>query len=275
MKPLAKTPFCKVSKLKKTTQLPTPSSSSSIAAAGGAKLNHTIVKRTTDQTNLSASGSLPISSSPRSPLESIPVQTTSPNVPGPSNLVGVSTNSGSSPGKSPGTGGGNSSGGGGSSGGNQPRRKRLKTDRSLLKDREYDPDRHCGVWNEETGKPCTRSLTCKAHTVSLRRTVVGRSKTFDKLLAEHRAAKEQPNSGSSRQTTKMTVSGTVTVSSTATVAAAAASTLNNPLTPNTPVSIIEPEAPSSPPVLSLPDTYPLPKVSERLLFYLPLAIFFI
>lgn len=264
MKPPAKTPFCKVSKLKKTTQLSTPSSSS-IPTAGGVKLNHTIVKRTTDQTNLSASGSLTISSSPRSPLESIPVQTTSPNVSGSSNLVGVSTNSGSSPGKSPGT-GGNSSGGGGSGGGNQPRRKRLKTDRSLLKDREYDPDRHCGVWNEETGKPCTRSLTCKAHTVSLRRTVVGRSKTFDKLLAEHRAAKEQPNSGSSRQLTKMTVSGTVTVSSTATVAVAAASSLNNPLTPNTPVSIAEPEAPSSPPVLSLPDTYPLPKVSKRLLF---------
>ncbi|KAL6417043.1 hypothetical protein ACFW04_014750 [Cataglyphis niger] len=257
VKPSVKTPFCKVSKLKKTIQPSTPSSSS-IPTAGGAKLNHTIVKRTTDQANLCASGSLPISSSPRSPLESIPVQTTSPNIVGPSNFIGVSTNSGSSPGKSPGTGG--SSSGGGGSGGGQPRRKRLKTDRSLLKDREYDPDRHCGVWNEETGKPCTRSLTCKAHTVSLRRTVVGRSKTFDKLLAEHRAAKEQPNSGSNRQTTKMTISGTVTISSTATVAAAAAvaSSLNTPLTLNAPVSIAEPEAPSSPPVLSLPDTYPLP-----------------
>ncbi|XP_072766446.1 uncharacterized protein [Anoplolepis gracilipes] len=287
VKSSVKTPFCKVSKLKKTIQLPTPSSS--IPTAGGTKLNHTIVKRTADQANLSASGSLPISSSPRSPLESISVQTTSPNVAGPSNLVGVSTTSGSSPGKSPGTGGSSSSsssgggsgsgsgggvgggaaaggaGAGGSGGGGQPRRKRLKTDRSLLKDREYDPDRHCGVWNEETGKPCTRSLTCKAHTVSLRRTVLGRSKTFDKLLAEHRAAKEQPNSGSSRQTTKMTVSGTVTVSSTATVAAAvAASSLNTPFTPNTPISIAEPEAPSSPPVLSLPDTYPLPKAVDLL-----------
>lgn len=262
-----KTPFCKVSKLKKTNQLST-SSSSSIPTAGGAKLNHTIVKRTADQANLSASGSLPISLSPRSPLESIPVQTTSPNVAGPSNLIGVSTNSGSSPGKSP------SIGGSSSGGSSQPRRKRLKTDRSLLKDREYDPDRHCGVWNEETGKPCTRSLTCKAHTVSLRRTVVGRSKTFDKLLAEHRAAKEQPISGGSRQTTKMTVSGTVTVSSAATVAATAASSLNTPLTPNTPLSITEPEAPSSPPVLSLPDTYPLPKVSERLPFFFSFPQYF-
>jgi len=256
-KPSIKTPFCKVSKLKRSTQPPTPSVSSSISIVGGAKLNHTTVKRTAEQANLSAGGSLPISSSPRSPLESITVQTTSPNVAGSSNIVSVSTSSGGSPSKSPGP--------SSSSGNSQPRRKRLKTDRSLLKDREYDPDRHCGVWNEETGKPCTRSLTCKAHTVSLRRTVVGRSKTFDKLLAEHRAAKEQPNSGGSRQTTKVTVSGTVTVSS-AVTAAAAVSNLNNPLALNTPISVTDSETPSSPPVLSLPDTYPLPKVSKLLLF---------
>lgn len=278
-KPSVKIPYCKVSKLKKTIQPSSSSLTSSSASAStlslsssssssttttttssipitGTKLNHTSIKqRTADQTSLSVGGTLSISSSsPRSPLESIPLQTstTSCNVAGPSNVTVAST-SGGSPGKSPGT-----SGNGSSSG--QPRRKRLKTDRSLLKDREYDPDRHCGVWNDETGKPCTRSLTCKAHTVSLRRTVVGRSKTFDTLLAEHRAAKEQPISGgSSRQTTKVTVTGAVTVSS-------LASSLNNPHAPNTPVSIVEPEAPSSPPVLSLPDTYPLPKVSNRFLF---------
>ncbi|TGZ51018.1 uncharacterized protein [Temnothorax longispinosus] len=256
-KPSVKTPFCKVSKLKRSTQPSAPSSvSSAIPIVGGAKLNHTTVKRTADQTNLSAGGSLPISSSPRSPLESITVQTTSPNVAGSSNIISAPTSSGGSPSKSPGP--------SSSSSGSQPRRKRLKADRSLLKDREYDPDRHCGVWNEETGKPCTRSLTCKAHTVSLRRTVVGRSKTFDKLLAEHRAAKEQPNSGGSRQTTKVTVSGTVTVSSAVTAAAAAVSNLNNPLAPNTPVSIADTETPSSPPVLSLPDTYPLPKAVDLL-----------
>ena len=27
-------------------------------------------------------------------------------------------------------------------------------------DREYDPDKHCGV-EADDGKPCTRSLTCK------------------------------------------------------------------------------------------------------------------
>ncbi|XP_011053039.1 PREDICTED: uncharacterized protein LOC105145283 [Acromyrmex echinatior] len=176
-KPSIKTPFCKVSKLKRNTQPSVPSVSASIPIVGSAKLNHTTVKRTADQANLSAGSSLPISSSPRSPLESITVQTTSSNIAGSSNIISASTNSGGSPSKSPGPSSNSSS--------NQPRRKRLKTDRSLLKDREYDPDRHCGVLNEETGKPCTRSLTCKAHTVSLRRTVVGRSKTFDKLLAEH------------------------------------------------------------------------------------------
>ncbi|XP_043253095.1 ataxin-7-like protein 1 isoform X2 [Colletes gigas] len=220
VKPPVKTPYCKVSKLKKAQSSPQ-------ITTGTAKINHTNVKRNSEQpsvpTSLSST-SLPIVTSPRSPLESLPVQA--------ANATGTTVSS--SPVKSPGTTGG------------QTRRKRLKTDRSLLKDREYDPDRHCGVWNDETGKPCTRSLTCKAHTVSLRRTVLGRSKTFDKLLADHRAAKEIPN-----RPTKVTVTGTVTVSS-------ATSNLN-PLTPNTPALTVETEAPTSPPVLSLPDTYPLPK----------------
>ncbi|XP_022699317.1 ataxin-7-like protein 1 [Varroa jacobsoni] len=59
------------------------------------------------------------------------------------------------------------------------------------KDREYDPNKHCGVITSDTGKPCTRSLTCKTHSLSLRRGVPGRLKGFDDLLAENRAAKEQ------------------------------------------------------------------------------------
>ncbi|XP_028521994.2 ataxin-7-like protein 1 isoform X2 [Apis cerana] len=219
-----KTPYCKVSKLKKTQSSP------QISNSGSNKINHANVKRNTEQPTIStslSSTSISVPSSPRSPLESLPSSVQTSN-------SGSGSVIASSPVKSPGTATG------------QPRRKRLKTDRSLLKDREYDPDRHCGVWNEETGKPCTRSLTCKAHTVSLRRTVVGRSKTFDKLLAEHRASKDVPN-----RPTKVTVTGTVTVSS-------ATSSLN-PLTPTTPTLTIETEAPSSPPVLSLPDTYPLPK----------------
>jgi len=71
-------------------------------------------------------------------------------------------------------------------------KKRSKVERKCLpvKEREYDPDKHCGVWNGENSRPCTRSLTCKSHPLSLRRAVSGRSKHFDKLLADHRAAKD-------------------------------------------------------------------------------------
>ncbi|XP_063602510.1 mucin-2-like [Penaeus indicus] len=71
-------------------------------------------------------------------------------------------------------------------------KKKKPGERKLLplKDREYDPEVHCGVVVAETGKPCTRSLTCKTHSLSLRRAVPGRSKKFDDLLLEHRAAKE-------------------------------------------------------------------------------------
>ncbi|XP_046839983.1 SAGA-associated factor 73-like [Xenia sp. Carnegie-2017] len=55
----------------------------------------------------------------------------------------------------------------------------------LTKDREYDPNRHCGVWLEDQQKNCTRSLTCKTHALSLRRAVPGQIKKFDVLLLEH------------------------------------------------------------------------------------------
>ncbi|GFS25114.1 ataxin-7-like [Elysia marginata] len=58
------------------------------------------------------------------------------------------------------------------------------------KDREYDANKHCGVLISETGKHCTRSLTCKTHALSLRRAVSGRSKSFDDLLKEHKAAND-------------------------------------------------------------------------------------
>lgn len=58
------------------------------------------------------------------------------------------------------------------------------------KDREYDPNKHCGVQPPEADKPCTRSLTCKTHSLTLRRQVLGRSKNFDDLLNEHRVLKE-------------------------------------------------------------------------------------
>ncbi|XP_048581749.1 ataxin-7-like protein 1 isoform X1 [Nematostella vectensis] len=55
------------------------------------------------------------------------------------------------------------------------------------REREFDADKHCGVWVADQQKKCTRSLTCKTHALSLRRAVLGRRKPFDELLAEHKA----------------------------------------------------------------------------------------
>ena len=79
----------------------------------------------------------------------------------------------------------------GSSGRNKKRRS-SKSERRLLplKEREFDPEKHCGVWISDIYRACTRSLTCKAHSLTLRRAVQGRSRSFDDLLVEHRAAKE-------------------------------------------------------------------------------------
>ena len=56
----------------------------------------------------------------------------------------------------------------------------------LCKNREYDPDQHCGVQLANMERPCTRSLTCRSHMISLRRNVSGRSKPFDELLSEYK-----------------------------------------------------------------------------------------
>uniref|UniRef100_A0A3Q0RG86 Ataxin 7 n=1 Tax=Amphilophus citrinellus TaxID=61819 RepID=A0A3Q0RG86_AMPCI len=52
--------------------------------------------------------------------------------------------------------------------------------------REFNPDIHCGVIDVTSRKTCTRSLTCKTHSLSQRRAVPGRRKRFDTLLAEHK-----------------------------------------------------------------------------------------
>ncbi|XP_059092253.1 ataxin-7-like protein 1 [Tigriopus californicus] len=56
--------------------------------------------------------------------------------------------------------------------------------------REYHPDKHCGVWDNDGKRHCTRALTCKSHSVLLKRKIPGRSKSFDELVAEHKAVKE-------------------------------------------------------------------------------------
>ncbi|XP_077295468.1 uncharacterized protein LOC143917761 [Arctopsyche grandis] len=76
-----------------------------------------------------------------------------------------------------------------------PAKSKLKSSKSSSNKpkyavREFDPNKHCGVVTGDVTKPCTRSLTCKSHALSLRRMVSGRIKPFDALLAEHRAAKQ-------------------------------------------------------------------------------------
>ncbi|KAI0320867.1 SCA7, zinc-binding domain-containing protein [Amylostereum chailletii] len=44
-------------------------------------------------------------------------------------------------------------------------------------------DRHCGVINDKN-LPCSRSLTCKSHSMGAKRAVQGRSKAYDELLLD-------------------------------------------------------------------------------------------
>ncbi|XP_064155415.1 ataxin-7-like [Anguilla rostrata] len=73
-----------------------------------------------------------------------------------------------------------------------------------LSEREFNADFHCGVLDLTTRKPCTRSLTCKTHSLTQRRAVLGRRKRFDALLADHKGrAREkelQCSADPSRQT---------------------------------------------------------------------------
>ncbi|RKP23921.1 SCA7 domain-containing protein, partial [Syncephalis pseudoplumigaleata] len=47
-----------------------------------------------------------------------------------------------------------------------------------------DLDKQCGVMLP-TNQPCSRSLTCKTHSMSLKRGVVGRSQPYDVLYAAY------------------------------------------------------------------------------------------
>ncbi|XP_071817469.1 uncharacterized protein [Apostichopus japonicus] len=63
----------------------------------------------------------------------------------------------------------------------------IKNEKNIpCKDRQFDANKHCGVWSDDTKRPCTRSLTCKTHSLSLRRAVKGRRASFDEILAAHK-----------------------------------------------------------------------------------------
>lgn len=58
------------------------------------------------------------------------------------------------------------------------KRDKKKIDRKI--DKIFDPDKHCGVINDN-GKPCVRSILCKVHQVALKRAVPNRSMPYDML----------------------------------------------------------------------------------------------
>ncbi|KAI0305848.1 SCA7, zinc-binding domain-containing protein [Multifurca ochricompacta] len=78
---------------------------------------------------------------------------------------------------------------------NAPKSKKAKaTATKVTKGRfkgPFDPDRHCGVINDKN-LPCSRSLTCKSHSMGAKRAVKGRSKDYDELLLEWNRA-HNPN----------------------------------------------------------------------------------
>ncbi|XP_059806323.1 ataxin-7-like protein 1 isoform X1 [Hypanus sabinus] len=74
------------------------------------------------------------------------------------------------------------------------RRNSHKVHRRVM-EKESDLNKHCGVMDPETKKHCTRSLTCKTHSLTQRRNVLGRRLAFDELLAEHRASLKNKEGG--------------------------------------------------------------------------------
>ncbi|KAJ2371102.1 SAGA complex subunit Sgf73 [Coemansia sp. RSA 2607] len=66
--------------------------------------------------------------------------------------------------------------------------REAKRSRDQAKARQpVDLDRQCGVVAEPGALPCSRSLTCKTHSMAMKRAVLGRSKLFDALLQAHLA----------------------------------------------------------------------------------------
>lgn len=72
----------------------------------------------------------------------------------------------------------------------EPSKKKTKVTKGRTKG-PVDYDKQCGVINDK-GLPCSRSLTCKAHSMGAKRAVQGRSKAYDELLLEWNRA-HNPN----------------------------------------------------------------------------------
>ena len=129
------------------------------------------------------------------------------------------------------------------SGGNRVDRKPL---------REYHPDKHCGVWDSEGSRNCTRALTCKSHSVLLKRKVEGRCKSFDELLVAHKkaqAALAQASVGSTPPIASVNVTPTIVTLPTTPVAPASILLRTVPITlSKPPPNILFPQTPVQPPI---------------------------
>ena len=65
----------------------------------------------------------------------------------------------------------------------KPSKKKTKITKGRKAKGRVDYDKQCGVINDK-GLPCSRSLTCKAHSMGAKRAVQARSKAYDELLFE-------------------------------------------------------------------------------------------
>ncbi|KAI8099035.1 SCA7, zinc-binding domain-containing protein [Halteromyces radiatus] len=78
-------------------------------------------------------------------------------------------------------------------------KKKMKKEKSKTKTKQKAPldlDKQCGVIQQPNGLPCTRSLTCKSHSMGAKRAVAGRSQPYDVLLqAYQKKAIGRPQSG--------------------------------------------------------------------------------
>jgi len=76
----------------------------------------------------------------------------------------------------------------------EPAKKKNKPTTKVTKGRLKGPvdyDKQCGVINDKN-LPCSRSLTCKSHSMGAKRAVQGRSRNYDELLLEWQRA-NNPN----------------------------------------------------------------------------------
>ena len=63
------------------------------------------------------------------------------------------------------------------------RKRPSSSHKKSKKSRVLDLDRNCGVLTDQG--PCFRSITCKNHSVAMKRVVAGRTKPFEDLIALH------------------------------------------------------------------------------------------